>query len=102
MKELFKLSDQAKKLLSNNTGYSIKSWFLYGVTIVGLALLIVVGFVMMWDVLQDGKVESDISNIAEVITAIAGLFVAAGLPKIVGEIMERRKNNDKAGTDTEN
>lgn len=83
--------ENIKRLLTNGSGYSIKSWFLYGVTVVGIALLSIVGFVLVWDVVADGKVDSSVSEIAGFVTAISGLFVAAGLPKIVGEIMEKRK-----------
>ena len=79
-----------KKLLTNNTGYSIKNWFLYGVTIVGILLLLIVGFVLVFDVLKDGTVSSNISDLAAFVGSIAALFTAAGLPKIVGDIMEKK------------
>ena len=41
----------------------------------------------------DGKVDSSLADLAEVITAVSGLFVAAGLPKIAGEIFENRNNS---------
>ena len=82
-----------KKLLTNNTGYSIKNWFLYGVTIVGILLLVIVGFVLVWDVLKDGTVSSNISDLATFIGSVAALFTAAGLPKIVGDIMENRNSS---------
>lgn len=111
MKELFenikRLFGAGKnKLLSNNTGYSIKSWFLWGTALAGLYILLVVGFVLIWDVVVDGKVDSVLS-IPEIIESVSKLFIAAGLPKIAGEIGEKVveitkkiKNNDQAGTDT--
>ena len=84
-----------KKLLTNNTGYSIKNWFLYGVTIVGILLLLIVGFVLVFDVLKDGTVSSNISDLATFIGSIAALFTAAGLPKIVGDIMEKKVDGKK-------
>lgn len=83
------------KLLTNNSGYSIKSWFLWGTFVVGVLILLVTAFVMIWDVLADGKVESNMKDISEIILAVSALFVSAGLPKIVGEIFEKRQQNEK-------
>ena len=84
------------KLIINGSGKSIKSWFLYGTMICGFTILVVLGGVLVYDVVYDGKVDSSMSDISSVITAIAGLFVSGGLPKIVGEIKEafgRNENN---------
>lgn len=110
MKDLFEnikklLSAGKDKLLSNNTGYSIKSWFLYGTALAGIYLLFVVGFVLIWDVVKDGKIDTVIS-MPDIIDSVAGLFLAAGLPKIAGEVKEGvevvvnklAKKNDKTGT----
>lgn len=87
-----KLFQNANKLLVNGSGYSIKSWFLYGTFICGTIILLASGGVMLYDVLYDGRVDSSLADLAEVITAVSGLFVAAGLPKIAGEIFEKRNN----------
>ena len=87
-----KLFQNANKLLVNGSGYSIKSWFLYGTFICGTLILLASGGVMVYDVLYDGRVDSSLADLAEVITAVSGLFVAAGLPKIAGEIFEKRNN----------
>lgn len=87
--ELFK---NVNKLLVNGSGYSIKSWFLYGTFVCGTIILLASGGVMVYDVLYDGRVDSSLSDLAEVITSVSGLFVAAGLPKIAGEIFENRNN----------
>ena len=87
-----KLFQNANKLLVNGSGYSIKSWFLYGTFVCGTIILLASGGVMVYDVAFDGKVDSSLADLAEVITAVSGLFVAAGLPKIAGEIFEKRNN----------
>ena len=87
-----KLFQNANKLLVNGSGYSIKSWFLYGTFICGTLILLASGGVMVYDVAFDGRVDSSLADLAEVITAVSGLFVAAGLPKIAGEIFEKRNN----------
>ena len=88
-----KLFQNANKLLVNGSGYSIKSWFMYGTFICGTLILLASGGVMVYDVAFDGKVDSSLADLAEVITAVSGLFVAAGLPKIAGEIFENRNNS---------
>ena len=90
MKNIF---ENTRKLLQNNSGYSIKSWFLYGTFVCGTIILLASGGVMVYDVAFDGKVDSSLADLAEVITAVSGLFVAAGLPKIAGEIFENRNNS---------
>ena len=90
-----KLFQNANKLLVNGSGYSIKSWFLYGTFICGTIILLASGGVMVYDVLYDGRVDSSLADLAEVITAVSGLFVAAGLPKIAGEIFENRNTKSK-------
>ena len=88
-----KFFQSTSKLLVNNSGYSIKSWFLYGTFVCGTIILLASGGVMVYDVLYDGRVDSSLADLAEVITAVSGLFVAAGLPKIAGEIFENRNNS---------
>lgn len=81
-------------LVKNNTGVSIKSFFLLEVSILGGIILLVVPFVLVWDVVVNGSIKSSVADIASLIGAISGLFVAAGLPKIIGELKERRNNNE--------
>lgn len=79
-----------KSLLENNSGFSIKSWFLYSTFICGVIILLVAAGVLVLDVLADGSLDGALSGFAEVILAVSTLFVAAGLPKIAGEFMESR------------
>ena len=96
-----KLFQNANKLLVNGSGYSIKSWFLYGTFVCGTIILLASGGVMVYDVLYDGRVDSSLADLAEVITAVSGLFVAAGLPKIAGEIFENRNNSKSKNKEEE-
>jgi hypothetical protein len=91
-----------KELITNGTGVSIKSWFIYQGTKAGLCLIGVAGLVLVVDVVWDGKVDTPISDLATLVGAISTLFVSVGLPKMIGEIMENKNKkgqNDKAGTD---
>lgn len=89
------------RLLTNNTGYSIKNWFIYGTFICGVFILIATVFVMVWDVVRNDQVNSNMNDIAQIILAVSALFTAAGLPKIVGEVVEGRNNRRKEEEDEE-
>jgi hypothetical protein len=77
-------------LIRNNTGVSSKSFFLVVVTIIGCALLVVVGFVMVYEILCNGTIASDINGLAQIILAVSGIFASVGLTKSVSEFNEFR------------
>ena len=79
------------KLLQNNSGVSAKSFFLIAVTIVGIVMLAVIAFCMIWEVTRTNQVNADLSGYANIIAAVSALFGAAGLTKVVGEFNEYRK-----------
>lgn len=79
------------KLLQNNSGVSAKSFFLIAVTIVGIVMLAVIAFCMIWEVTRTNQVNADLSGYANIIAAVSALFGAAGLTKVVGEFNEHRK-----------
>ena len=81
------------ELLRNNTGTSIKNWFIWGSLWLGAIILIPIPFLMCWMVVVN-KVEI---NPSEIIFAVAGMFTGAGLPKIAEEVRrsEAKKNNIK-------
>jgi hypothetical protein len=56
-----------------------------------------VSAVVVFDLAIDGKVDSDISGLAEIITAVAALWGAASIAKGVGEISEKvsKRKEDK-------
>ena len=91
------VSAKRDRLLTSNTGYSIKSWFIYEAARYGFLLISVVSAVLVFDLAIDGKVDSDISGLAEIITAVAALWGAASIAKGVGEISEKvsKRKEDK-------
>ena len=66
-----KIFQTTRKLLENGSGYSIKSWFLYGTFICGTIILLASGGVMLYDVLYDGRVDSSLADLAEIITDVS-------------------------------
>ena len=85
-------------LISNNTGYSIKNYFIYSIINIVIYLLLIVGFVLVWDVVIDGKIDTDLNQLAGFVGATAAVLTAAGIPKAIAEIMERKKSNEKDNT----
>lgn len=81
-----------KKLLTNNSGISSKTFFLVAVTVIGCIILLCCGFVLIFEVIKSGTINTDLNGLAAVIGAVAGLFVSAGITKAWGERNENNKN----------
>lgn len=79
MKNLF------RELIRVNSGISSKSFFLVLITIIGCLLLLVVGFVLIWEVVHSNTINTDLGGLALLIGSITTLFGAAGLTKVYGE-----------------
>lgn len=80
-----------KKLVENNSGVSSKSFFLVIITLIGCFLLLVVGFVLVFEVLRNGTIKTDLSGLSLLVGSITALFGAAGLTKCIGEKNENKK-----------
>ena len=68
-------------LVRNNTGVSALNWFLIMSTLIGLSLLVVVMFCMIWEVVHNNSITSDISGWAAFVAAVATFLAPAGLAK---------------------
>ena len=78
------------KLLTNNSGISIKSWIAFAVAIVGILLLISITAVIWIDVLHNKELKTTLQYYPEVIASVSALIFAGALPKIIGEITEKK------------
>jgi hypothetical protein len=87
-----KMKGKKKSMLTNNTGVSIKSWLVYVVGITCIILLIPIPFVLLYDVLYDGVVDTNISDISSYIAAVGVVLISGVLPKAVGEFAENHKD----------
>lgn len=85
-------------LITNNTGYSIKNYYMYSTTNIVILLFLCIIFILVWDIVTDNKLDVSLSDLAILIGAIGAVLGAAGLPKIISEIQERRKSNEKDST----
>ena len=78
------------KLLTNGTGKSIKSWIAFVVAIVGILILISITAVIWIDVLYNKELKTTLQFYPDVIASVSALIFAGALPKIVGEITEKK------------
>jgi hypothetical protein len=97
---LSKSKGKKANMLTNNTGVSIKSWLVYVTGITCIILLLPIPFVLLYDVLYDGAVETNINDIAAYVTAVGVVLISGVLPKTIGEFAEKRK--DGGNKDDEN
>lgn len=80
-----------RKLIENNSGVSSKSFFLVLITFMGCFLLAVVGFILIFEVIKNGTIKTDLSGLSLFVGSITALFGAAGLTKCIGERNENKK-----------
>ncbi len=93
-------SQYLAKLIQTNSGASSKAFFLVSVTIIGCLLLLVVGFVLLYEVLTTNTIHTDLMGLAAVIGAIGSLFATAGITKAFGERNETNNNNSNEQEET--
>lgn len=85
-----------KLLIQVNSGHSSKAFFLVSVTLVGILMLLVVCFILVWEVLTTGTIKTDLMGLSAFVGSVASLFVTAGITKTIGERGEHQnKNKDK-------
>ena len=77
-------------LLTNGTGKSVKSWIAFVVAIVGILILISITAVIWIDVLTNKELKTTLQFYPDVIASVSALIFAGALPKIVGEITEKK------------
>ena len=78
------------KLIQNNTGISSKNFFLVSVTIVGILLLIVPIIILLVEVFNEHTIHTDLSGMAQYITAVAAIFTSVGITKAWSEKYEKK------------
>ena len=85
-----KVLNYVTKLLTNGSGTSIKSGIAFIVAVVGVLILISLTAVLWIDVIYNKELKTPLEYYADVITSVGTLIFAGALPKIVGEITEKK------------
>ena len=82
-----------KKVIRNNTGESSKSFGLVLSAIVGGLIGLTVCTVLIIDVVRDGKVETDLSELGWFLMCSAAYMFGGGLNKTLSETIGQRKRD---------
>ena len=80
-------------LVRTNTGVSSLNFFLICTTLCGIGLLIVVPFSIIWEVVHNDAVASDLTGWAAFIGAVSTLFGTAGIAKSWSNWSEQKFKN---------
>lgn len=83
-------------LIRNGTGYSAKNWFLFWVTIIGLALLTVPIIALLIEVWHNHTISTDLNGMAAYIGSVAAVFASVGVTKAISEKYENKNPNDES------
>lgn len=80
-----------KSLIQNNSGHSSKTAaYLLGVT-TGCFCVLLITLYLGYDVLRDGRIDTDMVALAALITSYAAFAVGVSYPKVSGERYEKQK-----------
>ena len=85
-----KVLNYINKLLTNGSGTSIKSWIAFIVAVVGVLILVSITAVVWIDVLYNKELKTTLEFYPDIIAGVSALIFAGALPKIVGEITEKK------------
>lgn len=78
-----------KELIKNGSGHSSKSFFLVAVTLMGCFLLLIVGFILVYEVIVNKSIK-DLMGLSAFVGAITALFASAGVTKCLSEKNENK------------
>lgn len=89
MKTMFNYLSQ---LIKVNSGHSSKAFFLVSVSVTGCFLLLVVAFILIWEVVTTNTIKTDLMGLSAFVGSITTLFTAAGGIKAYSEKNETKRN----------
>ena len=107
-----RVTEYLKELIKNGSGHSSKSFFLVAVTLMGCFLLLIVGFVLVYEVIVNKSIKTDLMGLSAFVGAITtqgdytpqkslmglsafvgaitALFASAGVTKCLSEKNENK------------
>lgn len=72
-----RVTEYLKELIKNGSGHSSKSFFLVAVTLIRCLLLLIVGFVLVYEVIVNKSIKTDLMGLSAFVGAITALFASA-------------------------
>lgn len=88
-----KMVDYIGKAIKSNTGISSLSLLIVTIGIMSIVILIVICVCMLIEVITTHTITASLEGYASIITSIAGLLAAVGLPKALNNWSENKFNN---------
>lgn len=81
-----RVTEYLKELIKNGSGHSSKSFF----TLMGCFLLLIVGFILVYEVIVNKSIKTDLMGLSAFVGAITALFASAGVTKCLSEKNENK------------
>lgn len=88
-----KIVDYLGKAVKSNTGISSLSLIVVAIGVMSIITLIVICICMMIEIIVNKTIVSSLDGYAAIITAIAGLIAAVGIPKAINNFSENKFKN---------
>ena len=88
------ITEYIKELVRVDSGHSSKAFFLVAVTIIGCILLLCVAFVLVFEVISNGTIQTDLMGLSTFVGSVASLFVTAGVTKVYSEKKALRETHN--------
>ena len=74
-----------RKLIQVDSGESSKSFALVAVSTVSVLLLLIIGFVLVWEVVRNGTIKTDLMGLAALVGSITTLIASVVFGKAWGD-----------------
>ena len=84
-----------KSLIKSNTGDSIKSFSLLISCLGGSLMSLVVAFSLMWDVIINGHIETDLEGLGWFILCVGGFIAGSGVNKLVADHKSKKQKTNE-------
>lgn len=93
---MMRMFNYLSQLIKVNSGHSSKAFFLVSVSVTGCFLLLVVAFVLVWEVVTTNTIKTDLMGLSAFVGSITTLFTAAGGIKAYSEKNETKRNIEES------
>lgn len=79
---------------SNDTSNSTKSFALLVSTLTGGFISLCIGFSLLWDVVTNGSLKSDLSELGWFTLCVGGYIAGSGITKTIVDSMDKRNKKE--------
>lgn len=90
MKHVVSILTYINKLLTNNSGTSIKSMLAFVSAVFAIFMFFTLTVILWIDIITHKELKTNLEYYSQIILALGTFVFSGALPKIVGEIFEKR------------